>query len=195
MAVARVLSLSTAMLMATFAGASAQEPGAAQRPGGPNPEINRVETETATAKVVAVDRDKRTVTLQEEGGSPVTFVAGPEIRNFDQIAPGDQVKTEFVRATVVSLRKPGEPSGAAGSTTVERAPAGEKPGALLTTQAELTATVEDIDYAKREAVLRGPAGNLQTVKVDPRVQNLESFKKGDEIVIRRTEALLINVTK
>jgi len=195
MFVARVLPLSAVMLLATLAGALAQEPGAAQRPGDPPPEINRADTATATAKVIAVDRANRTVTLQEEGSPPVEFVAGPEIRNFDQIAPGDQVKTEFVRAIAVSLRKPGEPSGAAGSTTVERAPAGEKPGALLTSQVEFTATIEDIDYAKREAVLRGPAGHLQTVNVDPRVQNLERFRKGDEIVIRRTEALLISVTK
>ena len=153
------------------------------------------DTVRAKAKVTGVDRASRKITLQEEGGDEHSMIAGPEIRNFDQIEVGDTVTAEYVVAIGVYARAPGEPpSGAAGSG-VEVAPKGQKPAARVMEETEVTATIDDIDYAKRTVKLRNAEGRTQLINVNERVQNLEQFKKGDEIVIRHTESLAIEVTK
>lgn len=43
----------------------------------------------------------------------------------------------------------------------------------------VTASVEAIDYATREATLKGPLGNKVTFTVDPRVKRLNEIKVGD----------------
>ncbi len=45
----------------------------------------------------------------------------------------------------------------------------------------VTASVEAIDYATREATLKGPLGNTVTFTVDPRVKRLNEIKVGDLI--------------
>jgi len=46
----------------------------------------------------------------------------------------------------------------------------------------ITATIEAIDYEKREATLKGPLGNSVTFTVDDRVERLNEFKAGDAVV-------------
>ena len=58
----------------------------------------------------------------------------------------------------------------------------------------MTAVVEAINYKTRTVTLRGPQQKTVTLKVDDSVKRLNEVKKGDEIVVRRTEALAIDVT-
>ena len=58
---------------------------------------------------------------------------------------------------------------------------------------EITAVVEAINYKTRTVTLREPQQKSVTVKVDDSVKRLNEVKKGDEIVVRRTEALAIDV--
>jgi ribosomal 50S subunit-recycling heat shock protein len=57
----------------------------------------------------------------------------------------------------------------------------------------LTATVEAIDVAKRLVTLKGPKGNVVTVKVDERVKNLPQVQVGDQVVVKYYEALAFRV--
>ena len=57
----------------------------------------------------------------------------------------------------------------------------------------MTARVEDIDYKTRTVTLRGPQQKTTTIKVDKSVKRFNEVKKGDDIVIRPTEALAIEV--
>ena len=50
---------------------------------------------TASAQVAAVDPATRQITLAADDGTKTTFVAGPEIRNFDQIRVGDTVSAKI----------------------------------------------------------------------------------------------------
>jgi arginine repressor len=156
------------------------------------------------ATVTDVDKANRLVTLRTDDGREETIKCGPEVRNFDQIEKGDKVAAEYYEATVIFARKPeaaaGAASGAAQPTAAtaskaELAPLGAKPGGIITDVTEVTATVQDIDYAKRQMTLRGPRGNAKVVNIADDVPNIESVKKGDEIVLRHTEALAISVTK
>ena len=72
---------------------------------------------------------------------------------------------------------------------------GEKPRGAVVKTTQVTATVEDIDYAKREVKLKGPEGNTVKITVGDKVKRLDEVKKGDQIVARYTEALAVSVAK
>jgi len=73
------------------------------------------------------------------------------------------------------------------------APRGNKPAAVAVNTVEISAKVEKVDYEKRLLTLKGPEGNTRTLKVDPRVKRLKEVKVGDDIVLRHTEAVAIEV--
>ena len=53
------------------------------------------QTMTITAVVEAIDHETRVVTLRKPQGDTVTFTAGEEARNLDQVAVGDIVNAEY----------------------------------------------------------------------------------------------------
>jgi hypothetical protein len=78
---------------------------------------------------------------------------------------------------------------------VQLAPKGQKPGGVIVNTAEITANVEAIDYQTRMIGLKGPAGNVRTFKVSDAVQRLPEVKVGDQVVVRVTEAIALEVMK
>jgi hypothetical protein len=44
-------------------------------------------------------------------------------------------------------------------------------------------------------VVRGPRGGTRTFKISPEVANLDGVRKGDEVVVRHTEAIAVAVTE
>jgi Cu/Ag efflux protein CusF len=149
---------------------------------------------TITATVQAVDPANRTVTLQTPDGTTRTYQVGPEAINFDQIKVGDQVKATYVESLAISLRNANEPPSAAESQAITRAPKGSMPSGTIVNTTELTARVTAIDTANRTVTLVGPAGNTRTLKVGPDV-DLTKVKPGDNVVVRYTEALKIQVER
>lgn len=68
--------------------------------------------------------------------------------------------------------------------TAAPAPATEKvAGAIALGEVKATATVEDIDVAKRLLTLKGPSGKPEVYEVDAAVKNLDQVKKGDKLVV------------
>jgi len=66
--------------------------------------------------------------------------------------------------------------------TVERS---SQPGTVGGGQVErITATIEAVDVEKRLLTVKGPKGQVETVKVGPEVKNLAQVKAGDLIVLR-----------
>jgi hypothetical protein len=149
---------------------------------------------TATATVQAVDTAKRTVTLKMPNGKEKTFKLGKEVRNFDQIKTGDKVKTTYVDELAVYLNKAGAPPSGEDVSNVMLAPKGAKPGVVAADTIEISAKVTAVNPKMRTVTLMGPEGKSKTVKVAKTV-NLKQIKKGDDVVVRYTEALAILVEK
>jgi hypothetical protein len=187
-----------AAIVAVFAVSPLQAQQAAPAEAMPGAVVTNVSTLQAT--VVDVDKATRMVTLRSDDGREETIKAGPEVRNFDQIEKGDRVSAEYHESVAIFARKAEAGAGAATPRTAtygtaNLAPLGQKPGGLITDVTEVTATVQDIDYAKRQVTVVGPSGKPRVINVSDRVDNLEAVKKGDEVVMRYTEALAISVTK
>ncbi len=156
-------------------------------------ELNEVAV--ITAKVVAIDRADRHLTLRGSEGNDVTIEVGQAARNFDQIEIGDQVKVEYYESVALYLGKQGEKPDAAASQVVARAAKGEKPAGVAVETVDITATVQEIDKNNRTVTLKGPHGKLATIHVDKSVKGFDKLQKGDSIHARHTEAIAISVEK
>lgn len=160
------------------------------KPGG-----ELVEVLTGVLTVDSIDAVKRVVTLKSPDGNLKSYKLGPEVKNFDQIKVGDQVKVVLAESVAIFVRKSDEPPAAVEMETIQAAPKGDKPAVVVTDTFEMTAKVEAIDYEKRTVTLRGPEGNVKTFPVGQRVKNFNNVKVGDEVVLRLTEAMAIVVEK
>ena len=193
------LALSTSVAWAQAPAAKpptpADKPAAAAPAPGDKPGVVLVDVVVITATVDAVDKDKRTVTLKGPQGRTVTLKAGPDAKNFDQIKVGDKVKGKFLDSIALFVRKSGAPPDAAEIQAVSVSPRGQKPMAMAVDTVEITAKVEKIDYKTRLVTLKGPDGQMKTIKVDPRVKKLGQVKVGDDIVLRHTEAVAFEFVK
>jgi hypothetical protein len=145
------------------------------------------ESYTSTATVLAIDRSTRQVTLQGNDGSRVTFVAGPDVRNFDQINVGDHVTATLDTELVISVRKGGAPIQEGVATTEGRARPGDKPGIVSVTTVQGVAKIVSLDAAHRQATLVFSDGKTKTYPVRPGI-DLTAIGVGDEVVFRATEA-------
>jgi Cu/Ag efflux protein CusF len=191
-----VLVVETIVLAAAVAaGAQTPSPQAPAASVPDRPGVVYADRTRTTATVKAVDREKRTVTLEGAAGRSVTLTVPPEAKNFDRVQVGDKVAAEYLDAVALFVRKSEAPPTAGEVQAVRMAPKGETPGALLVNVVEMTARVEGIDYGARTVTLRGPDGRARLVQVDPRVQRLEEVKPGDEVVIRHTEAVALVLDK
>jgi Cu/Ag efflux protein CusF len=162
---------------------------AADKPGGEATDLVVV-----TATVEKIDLETREVTLKGKDGKLETIKVGPEARNLDQLKVGDKVTFKYYQALAIFVSDPGEKPSMSEATNVQRAPLGAKPGGQVTNVVEAVATVEAVDPAMRTATIRGPRGNVHTMKVGDHVQ-LDRVKVGDQVTVRYTEALAVSVEK
>jgi hypothetical protein len=61
--------------------------------------------------------------------------------------------------------------------------------------AEIHATVEAIDLAKREVTLKGPQGNVVTVTVGEEVKHLAEVEVGDEVAVQYYQSLALSLAE
>ncbi len=146
----------------------------------------------ATATVKAVDAGSRKVTLALSGGAEETFVAGPEVANFDQIEVGDELKIKAVESIAVSMLGEDDTAENSAVAGAALAPLGDKPGLLIGGAVEIHATVESIDLEKRQGTLKFADGETQLVTVRDDV-DLTKIKIGDGVKIEIVKALSIVV--
>ena len=153
-----------------------------------------VATVDVSARVTAIDKINRKVTLLRRDGKTSTVKVGPEAINFDQIKVNDLVKATVTEQLVIFLAEEGEPAEEGAAGMVALAPKGARPGGLAAQVMQVTATVTAIDQTNRTATLRFENGNSQTFSVRDDI-DLSQRKVGDRVVFRVTEMIAISVEK
>ncbi|MBB5500859.1 hypothetical protein [Paraburkholderia sp. MM5384-R2] len=149
-------------------------------------------TVKTTATVVGIEPATRTVLLKDPKGRVVQVVVGEGARNFDQIKVGDVVKAEYSQALTIMLKKGNAPLTANETQTLERTPAGAKPGGSASREVTIMANVIAINHQSGAVTLKGPQGNtVDLIVQDP--EQLKRIKKGDQIQAVYTEAVAISV--
>ena len=151
------------------------------------------EVTKGSALVVGIDAATRTVSLKVASGKVFEVVAGPEVKNFDQIKVGDKVHAEYVQALSLELKKSGSTiREEIDKSAAVHAPLGDKPGAAAGRQVTVLADVVAVDTKHHMVTLRGPKGNLVDLHV-PDPEQLKNIKKGDQVEAVYAEAVAVMV--
>jgi hypothetical protein len=148
----------------------------------------------ATATVEAVNQSTRTVVLKDADEVRTLVVAGPEIRNFDQIQPGDRVVATYRQAILAEVKPKGATLSEPSTTMAEaRSKPGEQPAAGVSRTVATNVVIESVDRSFDTVTFKRPDGIVRTVAVnDPKATEfLHGLKSGDEVQVTYTEATAV----
>lgn len=163
---------------------------------GPAPAEISEET-SATAQVVAVDAATRVITLRDTTGT-WAVQAGPEVVNFAQIAPGDNVTVRYRESLAVAVAPPGTGTAAPTTTVVAGVAApGQRPAGAIGSQTTMTVRIESVDTAANIVVFTPASGGLRAIRVrTPEGQRfIRDLRRGDSVDVTWTEAVAMAVTE
>jgi hypothetical protein len=155
------------------------------------------ELTTASATVVSVDAATRDVVIQDDvTGERFSVVAGPEVRNFAQIAAGDTVTIEFFEATTLAMADPADPGTAITGVAAGRAPEGEMPGGMALASTSMVVEVISYDSASASALIRTPDGRTIRTTVPAEMRSFaEQRRRGDRVAVTITDAIAVTMTE
>jgi hypothetical protein len=187
------ISILLAAIVSAFAlaqPATAQTTGSAMTstPG----KVGMSQTVEVSAIITAIDKATRAITLKGPKGE-VTVVAGPEVRNFDQLKVGDTVNMKYVESLALELKKGGgmkvektEKAGAVGAKP------GETPAGVVGRQVTVVGDVIALDAATQTITVKGPNRTVNLKSRDP--EQFKLIAVGDQIQATYTEAIAVAVT-
>ncbi len=145
-----------------------------------------------TAEIVAIDRDARLITLEDEAGGIEEVLAGPELKRFDELEVGDTLTFHFYESIVSQVRRPGEPAPPpSGGPTLVRG-TGPRPSGTVSQQFRATVTVKEIDASVPSVTVETEDGRTTSFKIADK-GHLEGVKPGDRVDITYTAAVIIAV--
>jgi Cu/Ag efflux protein CusF len=164
------------------------ELAAARQPGA-----IAVETTIADAIITSLDKDQRTLTLKRPDGSEQLYKAAASVHNFDQLKSGDAVRVALAEAMAVTVRKAGTAPEAEPSSVALLAGDSSTDAVTVHTVQE-TDKIEAVDLESRLVTLKRPNGDTRIIPVGPQV-NLSALAPGDDVVLRMTSGIVVNVEK
>ena len=187
------------LLLAVFVlgialGARAQE----SKPADARPlSAERTLLATVTAKVQAIDLEKREVTLKGPLGNVVKFTVDQRVKRLKEVKVGDEVTADYYVSLAGELRAPTEEEKTTPLTVVTgtaRAPKGTSPAGGGLRAFKVVATVVGLDLPTQTVTLQGPLGNQGVIRAED-VEKLKKLRLGDTIVVTYTEALAVSLQK
>lgn len=144
--------------------------------------------------VTKIDKKTRTIFFKNNEGES-KFVAGPEIKNFDQIKKGDQLSVTYELAVAIELIKTksdGIRSKVETSSEVASKP-GEKPARTITNTTTIIADIIAVDRPKKLVSVKGPSGKVTVVTVK-NPQLLADVNVGEQVKVIYFDAMAASVT-
>ncbi|MCU0560816.1 MAG: hypothetical protein MUD16_11585 [Desulfobacterales bacterium] len=172
--------------------------------GGPPPAVDKyagkpgvVVTDVLEVRAVveAIDPAKRLLKLKGSQGRSFSLKADASIKNLQNIKRGDRVRVDLIESIAVSVRRSDQPPNAAEARLVSVAPKGAKPAILLAETVQMAAVVEAVDLKAHALAIRERSGARKTVAVDRSFKKLGEIRKGEDVILRMTEALAIRIEK
>jgi len=158
------------------------------RPGG-----SVIQVSSITATVEAINYEDRTIALKGPKGDVVVLKVSEEAKNFNKVKKGDKITFDYYESTAIDIQKSTGKPKAVETQTITRSKEGEKPRGKVETTGYMTAKVESIDYKSRMVTLKMPHGDTMSFKVGDQVKRLNEIKKGDEVAVTYTQAMVISV--
>lgn len=148
-----------------------------------------------TATVLKVDLATRRVDLKDDLGKTFSITVRPEVKNLDQVKPGDVLKATLSESIAYEIKAPG--SAKPGEKVVTKGGSGEagaSPQGTSTKVTTKTVTVTGIDL-KRSLVHFRTAEGEEKASVVSEPSRLQGVKVGDLVEVTYTESLAFSVEK
>lgn len=187
------ISILAAAIVSTFA---LVQPAVAQtsntitqsQPG----KVGMAQTVEATLVITGIDKATRTLKVKGPQGNEAEVVAGPDVKNFDQLKVGDKVNVAYVEALVVELKKGGgmKVERTDKSTMVQAKP-GETPQGGVAKQVTAVGDVTKVDAATQTITVKGPQRTIDLKVKDP--EQFKLIKVGDQLEVTYTAAVALSV--
>ncbi len=191
------LSLSQWLCVATMALGTVVAVPAAEKPAMHNMSVEDEVLVSVTARVLAVDVEKRELTVKGPLGNEHTLSVDKAVKRLNEVKVGDDITAKYYISIASELREPTEEEKKNPLVVVEgaaRAPKGTSPAAGGLRVIRVVATVEGLERPTRMVTLKGPRGNYLDVRARD-VSRLEKLHLGDIVVVTFTEALAVSVEK
>lgn len=155
-------------------------------------------TRTTTATIQAISQSDRHVVLLGTDGSRLLVEAGPEVRNFDKVRPGDRVVVTYTQGVIAEVKPKGEGLGAEapkGAAAKARTGAGEMPAKAAGSTIVTTVTIESVDSSFDTVTFKPADGVIRTLAVEsPQGKEfIDQLKPGDEVQITYREAAAVSI--
>ncbi|TDJ73248.1 MAG: hypothetical protein E2O39_05690 [Planctomycetota bacterium] len=150
----------------------------------------------ATAIVTGIDSMTREIMLERPDGVRFVIVAGPEVRNFDQINVGETVKARYIESLTARLLGPDEPDAPTMvAVTAARAAVGQDPAGAIAAGMELTVVVESVDPTQHLVVFTTPTGQLRVIRARRKQGRkfIAGLKPGDRVALVFGESVVVTV--
>lgn len=151
------------------------------------------ESAKITAVVMSVDKADRSIMVKGPEGNVKSVELTDDVKNFDQIHPGDEVVLEVYTALAMQLAKPGQEFEDVAKNVVAVAKPGEKPKAVNVDVVDVLAEISAINKEKREVTVTGPMGRSVTLVVPPDIEKFDELKIGEKVNARYVEAFAMSV--
>jgi len=151
--------------------------------------ISKNSSTTVKATIVAIDKDKRIVTLRGPKGNDVNVLADEHVQRFNELKVGDVITATYSESVAVNVRKPGTAPPPELKQNIVRDK--NRVGATVTEQRNISVKITAIDMTMQSITATGPQGNSMSFKVKDK-NNLKDLKVGDNVDITYTEALLLH---
>uniref|UniRef100_UPI004047B8C6 hypothetical protein n=1 Tax=Polynucleobacter sp. TaxID=2029855 RepID=UPI004047B8C6 len=144
--------------------------------------------------VMMVDKKTRTIIFKNKEGES-KFVAGPEIKNFDQIKKGDHLSVTYSLGVAIDLIK-SKSDGIRSKIETETessSKVGSKPERVISNTTTIIADIVAVDRARKLVSVKGPSGKVTTVTVqDP--QLLANVNVGEQVKVVFYDAMAASIT-
>ncbi len=150
---------------------------------------------TLTAKVTAVDQEKRLITLKGKDGKTQTFKVGPDVKRLNEIHAGDTIVLNYQQGVLLQFLQKGEQGQAAsGAIEVSKTGAEAPPSVEATGQVRGMVTVKKVDMKTRVVTLETRKGEMLKVMADQSI-DLKKVKPGQRYDGVYSESLALSVEK
>jgi len=148
--------------------------------------------------VLAIDKDKRIVTVAGPKDSQVPIQLSEQAKALDNLKVGDKVNVHVTRsvATVLDTTVGGEPGASKEAGVIRATKDNPNPGGEAFRQIKITSKITKIDLKEHEVTLLPPDGPVKVVKVeDPDLQaRMKNLKVGQTVDLIYTDVLKITTS-
>ena len=173
-----------AALVVTVTFANAQSPAPAAMGAG--------QAASLSAKITAIDKANRIVTLVDASGDVAQVECGPEVKRFNELKLGQTVTIAYAEALVLAVAK-ADPNAPVARTSQSMTRAtGANPGGTVTEIQSKRVTVTAIDANAPSITVKTPKGRIVNLPVKDK-NNLKGLKVGDIVDVTYGQQVTISV--